>query len=88
MEVDRKHRTSEDEDYELSLQRRAAISNSLSILTVQALCMIPIGGFVFWLAANAALHGWLDLVPRITYGQACGVMALAWLFTATFYRRK
>lgn len=51
-----------------------------------ALMMIPIGGLIFRISGNAVLYGWLDLVPKMSYGEACGVMTLAWLIRFFMYR--
>lgn len=51
-----------------------------------ALFMIPIGGLIFMVSANAFLYGWLEIVPKMTYSQACGGMALAWLVRFFMYR--
>lgn len=50
------------------------------------LLMIPTGGLFFWIAGNAVLYGWLEVVPKMTYSQACGVMTLAWLVRFFMYR--
>ncbi len=51
-----------------------------------ALLMIPVGGLVLRISGNAVLYGWLDLVPKMSYGEACGVMTLAWLIRFFMYR--
>jgi len=51
-----------------------------------ALFMIPIGGLFFLVSGNAVLYGWLEIVPKMSYGEACGVMTLAWLIRFFMYR--
>jgi hypothetical protein len=50
------------------------------------LLMIPTGGLLFWIAGNTVLYGWLEIVPKMSYSEACGVMALAWLVRIFMYR--
>lgn len=52
----------------------------------KALLMVPIGGLIFMVSGNAVLYGWLEIVPKMSYGEACGVMALAWLVRFFMYR--
>lgn len=52
----------------------------------KALLMVPVGGLIFLFSGNAVLYGWLEIVPKISYGEACGVMALAWLVRFFMYR--
>lgn len=51
-----------------------------------ALFMIPVGGLAFMFSGNAVLYGWLEIVPKMSYGEACGVMALLWLVRFFMYR--
>lgn len=51
-----------------------------------ALFMIPIGGLILMISGNAFLYGWLEIVPKMSYGEACGGMALAWLVRFFMYR--
>lgn len=53
---------------------------------VLALMMIPVGGLILQVSGNAVLYGWLDLVPKMSYGVACGVMTLTWLIRYFMYR--
>ena len=51
-----------------------------------ALLMIPVGGLIFRISGNAVLYDWLEIAPKMSYGEACGVMALAWLIRFFMYR--
>lgn len=61
-------------------------ANRVARAIALALFMIPIGGLAFMIAGNAVLYGWLEIVPKMTYGEACGGMALAWLVRFFMYR--
>lgn len=50
------------------------------------LMMIPIGGLIFLISGNTVLYGWLGIVPKMSYGDACGVMTLAWIVRFFMYR--
>lgn len=52
----------------------------------KALLMVPVGGLILMFSGNAVLYGWLEIVPKMSYGEACGVMSLAWLVRFFMYR--
>lgn len=60
--------------------------NAFAKALALALFMIPIGGLILMISANAFLYGWLEVVPKMTYGQACGGMTLLWLLRFFMYR--
>lgn len=60
--------------------------NAIARAVALALFMIPIGGLILMVSANAFLYGWLEVVPKITYGQACAGMTMLWLFRFFMYR--
>jgi hypothetical protein len=51
-----------------------------------ALFMIPIGGLLLMVSGNAVLYSWLEITPKMSYGEACGVMCLAWMIRFFMYR--
>lgn len=52
----------------------------------KALLMVPVGGLIFMFSGNVVLYDWLEIVPKMSYGEACGVMSLAWLVRFFMYR--
>ncbi len=60
--------------------------NAIARAVALALFMIPIGGLILMVSANSFLYGWLEVVPKITYGQACAGMTLLWLFRFFMYK--
>lgn len=61
-----------------------AVFNAVAMLFI----MIPIGGLALMWAINAFLYAWLDVVPKISYGEACGGMTLAWMIRYFMYPRR
>lgn len=62
--------------------------DKFAVAIAVALFTIPIGGLILMFSANAFLHGWLGVVPKMSYGEACGGMTLVWLIRFFLYPRR
>lgn len=71
---------------EAAPQEPSSDAKQVSRAVAKVLFMIPIGGLAFMISGNAVLYGWLEIVPKMSYGEACGVMTLAWLVRFFMYR--
>lgn len=76
----------EPQDLEAAPQEPSSDFPNLAKGFVLALMMIPIGGCLLMFSGNAVFHGWLEIAPKMTFGQACGSMTLAWLVRFFMYR--
>lgn len=74
------------EDQEAAPQEPSPASLALLHGLYRAISMVPVGGLILFISANIFLYGWLGIVPKMTYGQACAGMALLWLIRFFMYR--